>query len=210
MSLTEKVYEQLKAQILRAEKRPGDVIFEADLAEEFRVSRTPVREALSLLASRGWVVVLPRKGYLIRPVELRDVGEIFTVRRMLEPSLAEQAARLGNPTQIARLRAHLEQQASSDDLADSLEAARSFHLLLADLTGSERLRSMLTDLVEEVQRMHYLLPAVEPHITSAEELRAHQRIVDAIADGDAELARAQMTEHLQEVAQALVRGFSGA
>ncbi|MBL5973783.1 MAG: GntR family transcriptional regulator [Candidatus Leucobacter sulfamidivorax] len=209
MSLTEKVYEQLKMQILRVEKAPGDVIFEADLAEEFGVSRTPVREALSLLANRGWVVVLPRKGYLIRPVELRDIGEIFTVRRMLEPSLAELAARSTNPAQLERLRALIEQQESSAELADALEAARGFHLLLAELSGSERLRSMLTDLVEEVQRLHYLLPSIEHHITSADELRAHRLIIEAIASGDPERARAQMVEHLQEVAQTLVKGFSG-
>ncbi|XPP27572.1 MAG: GntR family transcriptional regulator [Leucobacter sp.] len=209
MSLTEKVYRQLKEQILRVEKAPGDVIFEAELAEQFGVSRTPVREALSLLASRGWVVVLPRKGYLVRPVELRDIGEIFSVRRMLEPSLAEQAAHSSSPAQIERLRGLVQQQESGTDLGESLDAARSFHLLLAELSGSERVKTLLTDLVEEVQRLHYLLPSIEHHITSAEELRAHRLIVEAIAAGEPEVARAHMAEHLQEVAHTLVKGFSG-
>ncbi len=209
MSLTDQVYEQLKAQILRVEKPPGAVIYEADLAEEFGVSRTPVREALSLLASRGWVIVIPRKGYLIRSVELRDIGEIFTVRRMLEPSLAEQAARSGSAAQIERLRGLIEQQETGDELGESLEAARSFHLLLAEISGSERVQSMRTDLVEEVQRLHYLLPSIGDHITSAEELRAHRLILEAIASGDPEVARRHMAEHLQEVAHTLVKGFSG-
>lgn len=58
------------------------VMYEADLAAEFGVSKTPVREALRLLAYTGWVVVLPRKGYLVRPVELSDVRDIFAIRRM--------------------------------------------------------------------------------------------------------------------------------
>lgn len=209
MSLTDTVYEQLKAQILRVEKAPGDVIYEAELAEEFGVSRTPVREALSLLASRGWIVVIPRKGYLIRPVELRDIGEIFSVRRMLEPSLAEQAARSSSEVQIERLRGLVAQQEAGTDLGESLDAARGFHLLLAELSGSERVKTLLTDLVEEVQRLHYLLPSIEHHITSGEELRAHRLIIEAIAGGEPEVARAHMAEHLQEVAHTLVKGFSG-
>lgn len=209
ISLTEHVYEQLKAQILQVEKTPGTVIYEAELAEEFGVSRTPVREALSQLVTRGWVIVLPRKGYLIRPVELRDISEIFAVRRVIEPALAAQAASSGTPEQLARLAALLAQQEVGKDLGESLDAARSFHLILAEITGSERIRSMLMDLVEEVQRLHYLLPTLEDHIRSTEELRAHRLVLEAITKRDPELARKHMSEHLQEVAHTLVKGFSG-
>src|SRR5690606_1395419 len=209
MSLTDDVYDRLRDQILRVERRPGDVIYEADLAEEFGVSKTPVREALRLLAHSGWVVVLPRKGYLIRPVEPRDVRDIFAIRKMIEPSLAEEAARSASADQIASLTALLEKQSTATELDEALLAAREFHLALAEISGSHRVQSMLAGLVDEVRRLHHLLPHVETRITSEQELHAHSGILRALTDHDPEQARALTTEHLNEVAHMLVRGFAG-
>lgn len=209
MSLTDDVYDRLRDQILRVERRPGDVIYEADLAKEFGVSKTPVREALRLLAHSGWVVVLPRKGYLIRPVELRDVRDIFAIRKMIEPSLAEEAARSASAEQIASLSALLEKQSTATELDEALLAAREFHLALAEISGSHRVHSMLEGLVDEVRRLHHLLPHVETRITSEQELHAHNGILHALTDHDPERARALTTEHLNEVAHMLVRGFAG-
>lgn len=210
MSLTDDVHTKLKDQILRVERAPGDLVNEAELAKEFRVSKTPVREALRLLAHNGWVVVLPRKGYIIRPVELGDVREIFAIRKMIEPTLAEDVARVATPEHVARLEQVLKRQTGTGkDVAEALQAAREFHLALADMSGSQRVHSILADLVDEVRRLHYLLPNVEGHITSAEELRSHRLILEAIRDRDPIQARALTLEHLNEVAHTLVRGFAG-
>ena len=209
MSLTDDVLGRLKAQILHVDRAPGDVLYEADLATEFGVSKTPVREALRVLAQTGWVVVLPRKGYIVRPVELRDVRDIFAIRHMIEPTLAGEAALSATPEQVGALRAVIERQAAADDLAAALAAARAFHLDLSDIAGSKRTRTILEDLVDEVRRLHHLLPRVEWHITSADELRAHREVLDAVAAGDRAGADRLMHEHLDEVARTLVDGFSG-
>lgn len=209
MSLTDDVYDKLRDQILRVERRPGDVIYEADLAKEFAVSKTPVREALRLLAHTGWVVVLPRKGYIIRPVELRDVRDIFAIRRMIEPTLAEEAARTASADQLTSLADLLQRQSTADNTEAALLAARQFHLELAEISGSHRVHLMLEGLVDEVRRLHYLLPNVETHITSEQEIRAHTSILKALTDRDADAARALTIEHLNEVAHTLVRGFAG-
>lgn len=210
MSLTDGVYDQLKGQILRVEKPPGTVIFEADLAVEFGVSKTPVREALRLLAHSGWVVVLPRKGYLVRPVELSDVRDIFAIRRMFEPVLAGEAAKVATSEQVAQLDDLVSQQADAGtDLEAALGAARLFHLTLADITGSRRTRRVLEDLIDEVRRLHYLLPNVEDHITSSEELEAHRHLINALRERDADTVQSLMHAHLGEVARTLVSGFAG-
>lgn len=207
-SLTDEVYSRLKAQILRVERAPGDVLYEAALAAEFSVSKTPVREALRLLSQTGWVVVIPRKGYMVRPVELSDVRDIFSIRRMFEPPLAAQAAVQATDKQLDELDAVLERQARSD-LDDALEAAREFHLTLADISGSDRTHGILENLIDEVRRLHHLLPNVEGHITSHEELEAHKKILGAIRARDADTVRELMQAHLAEVAHALVKGFAG-
>ncbi|GAA3936306.1 GntR family transcriptional regulator [Microbacterium soli] len=209
MSLTDDVYDRLRDQILRVERRPGDVIYEADLAEEFGVSKTPVREALRLLAHSGWVVVLPRKGYLIRPVELRDVRDIFAIRRMIEPTLAEEAARSATGAQIASLTRLLDDHSTATALDVALLAAREFHLALAEISGSRRVHAMLEGLVDEVRRLHHLLPHIETRITSQQEIDAHRAILGALTEHDPERARALTLEHLNDVAHMLVRGFAG-
>lgn len=211
MSLTDEVYAKLKDEIVHVVRAPGDVVYESELASEFGVSKTPVREALRLLAHTGWIIVLPRRGYLVRPVELRDIRDIFAIRRMVEPALAAEAATAATPDDVAALESLLAQQSRPDDESPTaaLGAARRFHLALADISGSHRVQSMLSELVDEVRRLHYLLPNVADHITSAEELRAHTLILGAVRARDAEKARALMTEHLNEVAHTLVKGFAG-
>ncbi|MEV6101224.1 GntR family transcriptional regulator [Nocardia sp. NPDC051981] len=209
MSLTDDVYERIKDQILRVQRAPGTAIYEAELATEYGVSKTPVREALRLLSQTGWVVVLPRKGYLVRPVELRDIRDIFAVRRMIEPEVAAAAAARATADDLELLARMLGEQHNASGTDAALGAASAFHLALADIGGNPRVRTILQDLTDEVRRLHYLLPQIEEHITSVEELRAHDLILTALRDRDSERARQLTIEHLNEVAQTLVRGFSG-
>lgn len=190
------------------------MVYEADLAAEFGVSKTPVREALRLLAHAGWVIVLPRKGYLVRPVELSDIRDIFAIRKMFEPTLAAEAVKAASADQLAELLAELEdlvtqQTEAGSDLEAALDAARRFHLALAGITGSDRTQRILKELIDEVRRLHHLLPNVEEHITSAEELQAHRELIDALRARDGERVRDLMHEHLSEVARTLVAGFAG-
>jgi DNA-binding GntR family transcriptional regulator len=208
-SMTERVYALLKDEILRVERKPGDLLGEADLAARYGVSKTPVREALRLLARDGWVLVLPRKGYLIRPIRLEDVREIFEMRLALEPVLAAQAAATVSPESVQRLRDLVESQAEAESLEKALDAARAFHIAVADLVGNGRMAKALFDLLDEVRRLHFLLPNVESHITSDEELKAHRRLVAALAAGNAEKAGEIMRRHVNEVARTLVHGFGG-
>lgn len=209
-SLTDRVYELLKDEILRVHRRPGDLLAEGELANRFGVSKTPVREALRLLARDGWVIVMPRKGYLIRPVRLEDVREIFALRDILEPHAASLAAIATRAEDIAALQAIIDaQEAAVGNLDAALGAARSFHIALAETSGNGRLSRMLVDLLDEVRRLHFLLPNVESHITSEEELHAHRSLIHAIAEGRSEQAAVIMRAHVNEVARTLVRGFSG-
>jgi DNA-binding GntR family transcriptional regulator len=209
-SLTDQVYGLLKDEILRVERRPGDLLAEAELAARFQVSKTPVREALRLLARDGWVIVLPRKGYLIRPVRLEDVREIFEIRAVLESHTAALAATAARPADITRLQSIADAQAAAvDDLDTALAAAREFHIALMEISGNGRLLRMLVDLLDEVRRLHFLLPNVESHITSREEVDAHSSLIEALAAGAGEKAAEIMRVHVNEVARTLVRGFSG-
>lgn len=207
--MTQDVHGRLKDQILEVERAPGTLLLEAQLAEEFGVSKTPVREALRLLAQAGWVVVLPRKGYIIRPVELGDVRDIFGIRKVIEPSLAAEAAQRATSADVQRLRSLLDQQhLAKDDVRAALLAAREFHLGFADIAGSARARAILEELLDEVRRLYHLLP-IQQRITSDEEIRSHGKILEAIEARDAAAASKLTVRHLNDVVTTLVKGFSG-
>jgi DNA-binding GntR family transcriptional regulator len=209
-SLTDQVYASLKEDILRTRRAPGDFLLEPELAEHYRVSKTPIREALRLLVQEDWVLVLPRKGYLVRPLRLEDVREVFALRQLLEPGLVAQAGRPVSSGNIDRLRKHLEiQTRAREQLDDALLSATGFHLTLAEMAGNARAVRLLSGLLDEVRRLHYMMPSLENHLTSEAELEAHRDIIAAlVADRPDEAARL-MGDHLVEAGQAMVGVFGG-
>lgn len=203
--LTERVHQRLRDDILHARLQPGQTILEAELAVRFGVSKTPVREALRLLAQDGWVIVLPRKGYLIRPLGLDDLREVFHLREMIEPGLASEAAwRAQRVNEDPGIRAAVEGQRSArEDLDLALTSASEFHVRIAELGGSGRGAKIVANLVDEVTRLHHLMPSLEAHINSREELDAHEAIATAIQAGDQKEAFRAMRDHLRATDRAL-------
>ena len=208
--LTEQIYGRLHDDILRARLLPGQTVLEAELAAQFGVSKTPVREALRLLVQDGWVLVLPRKGYLIRPLGLDDLREVFQLRQMLEPSFAGEAAgraarRLDDVEGVRQ--AVEDQRAASNDLDVALASAAAFHIRIATMGGNARAARIIENLVHEVTRLHYLMPNLESHINSKEELDAHDAITEAISAGNQREASRAMRDHLRATDRILVEVF---
>ncbi|MFC5500860.1 GntR family transcriptional regulator [Lysinimonas soli] len=209
LSLTDQIYERARREIIEAKWRPGRILLEPELAAAYGVSKTPVREALRLLVQEDWVVNLPRRGYLVRPLRLDDIGEVFGLRSMIEPTLIAEIARMSGPSAAEILAARVsDQRGAEGDLHASLDAASSFHLAAAQLANNRRAEGMLERLLAEVRRLHYLMPNVEAHINSQAEITAHERILNAVRAGDADKAAGLMREHLNEVARTMVNGFA--
>jgi DNA-binding GntR family transcriptional regulator len=206
-SLTERVLSELREEILRGDLKPGATVNEPELAERYGVSKTPVREALRLLAQTGWVKVIPRRGYLIRPLALDDIREIFALRRMVEPPLAASSARRADAAGIAALQELVAIQANEDDLETLIGVAHSFHIQVAELSGNSRGVVVISQLAEEVNRLMHLMPRLEENIKSADELSSHQDIVAAIEQQDSDKAALLMEEHLRDAGRAMAQAF---
>ena len=209
-SLTEQVFRALKGEILRSQLRPGSVVIEGELAERFGVSKTPIREALRLLVQDGWIEVMPRRGYLVRPIGLDDLREVYELRRIVESGVVRRVIEQMNDQTVAALRARIDQQAAAgDSIEASIEASRDFHLSLARLTGNERLVRSLAALLDEVERLLRMLPELVTLMTSTSEIEAHRRLVDALEDHDADLAESLMLAHLADISRALLEALGG-
>lgn len=193
-TLTTRVFQALKADIIRCELRPGQDVYEGQLAERYGASKTPIREALNTLRHEGYVQVIPRRGYRIAPVSIQDVQHIFHVRLLLEPSAAELAAQRVSGEQLAELR-RLAQHRPAQSHVDRLADNRAFHLAVAEASGNPRLVSFIGRLLEDVERLYHI--GIELNSPELGQSDHHHLLVDALMTGDHHLARDTMAEAVQ-------------
>ncbi|QGH70709.1 GntR family transcriptional regulator [Pseudactinotalea sp. HY158] len=194
-TLVEHVRSRILEDIIRARLRPGEMVQLTALANQYEVSRTPVREALALLEHEGVVSAIAYKGYLVRPIEPRDVHDIFFMRRLLETAGIELAAKRLSRSDLLELRG-LKLPDADEMTLEYDNVSRSFHRTILVAAGSPRLLATFDELYNDVRRMQYAgIGTPRPDLIHEE----HLHIVDALDNGDGALASKRMAEHLDLV-----------
>lgn len=206
-ALYQEVAERLRQRIFSHELPPGTWIDEQALAVDYGISRTPLREALKVLASEGLVTLKPRRGCYVTEISEQDLDDIFPLMAMLEGRCAFEATRKARPEDIARLdaiHAELERFAQNNQIDRFFEANQEFHRQIQDVSGNRWLLQVIQDLrkVLKLTRMHSL--TIEGRLQ--ESLVEHRAIIAAIKAGDAEGAEAAMQAHLVAGRKALAKG----
>jgi DNA-binding GntR family transcriptional regulator len=190
-NLTQRAYAALKSKVIRLGLPPGSTFTEATLAAELGISKTPVREALVRLAREGLVEPVARSGYIVKPVTLKDVSDLFEVRLLLEGEAAALAAtRLHNADDLRRLdelcRTSYDPR-DPDDVAHFVEANAKLHSTIGRAGGNDELAALLQQVLDKLERVFYLSVALSERV--AESVHEHGELVEAIAAGDAKRAR---------------------
>ncbi len=197
--LADRIYEQLKADIITCKYQPGDSLTEIEMANKFNVSRTPIREVCNRLLKEDLLHSIPYKGYIVSPVNLQDLHELYQIRLVLEPYAAEMAARNPSPRFLEALRENLrtEQKYSQhDDFVNFIEADLDFHQLIAEGCGNRRLTRIISDLRNQIERLVYLIyEHYGPYDGVA--FDDHHDIVRAIEGRDSAEAGELMTRHVE-------------
>jgi len=209
-SLARGLTDRLRLEIVNARMRPGEMLLEKALASRYGVSKTPVREALQTLAAEDWLILLPRRGYMVKPISFTDVKDVLALRRYLEPNLAAAAAervRTGRPELLADIEEHLRRQEQAPDAAEAVQSAQHFHEAITEAAGNPRAARVMAGLYLETHRANRLLPQMDAYMKQAGEFDDHRRIAQALRDGDAEAARDAMAEHLRRVESSMVEAF---
>ncbi|MGK9053603.1 GntR family transcriptional regulator [Neorhizobium sp. CSC1952] len=208
-SLTEKVYTMLRTEILTCILEPGKEVSEAELAERFDVSKTPVREALATLRSEGLVRTFPRRGYQIVPVTFGDMNELFDLRTILEAGAAELACKRITDADIDnlnRLADVVYDRSEQPSLKRFIQANRDFHVAIAKASGNERLHQLLARQIDELERFFYLGARLRD--VSGETQSDHHAIVDILSKRDPDAARAVMIRHNELTRQGLFQALA--
>jgi DNA-binding GntR family transcriptional regulator len=201
VALREQVLSELRRRIVDGDYAQGERLTENRLAEDFGVSRNPVREALRVVESEGFVEILPRRGAVVATLDETAIRDLFAVRKQLETLAAGLAAERATEDDVARLRALLAEAnkaTEAGDLARVAELNSALHVAVIDISGNRWLASLSSAMYHHVHWVFRVGAAQRaPH--SWEE---HIRLVDAIAAGDADAAVAAAEAHVEAAAAA--------
>ena len=202
-SEVERVYSTLREWLIAAKLRPGDFLSEAQLAERCRTSRTPIREACSRLAQDKWLSLIPRKGYLVTPISVRDIVELYEYRRLLECFAAEKVAQSASREQIAALKTILRPETSAKaNLARILAANQEFHQRLAEFASNQRVIHHLALCLGYVRRLDTLCTQTVPGWIG------HGDIIDALEARKPMRAKQAMAVHIDLSRDKMIKLFS--
>jgi DNA-binding GntR family transcriptional regulator len=205
-ALYEQVAERLRARIFAHELAPGAWVDEQALADEFGISRTPMREALKVLASEGLVVLKPRRGCYVAQMSERDLDEIFPVLALLEGRVAEEASRRltdADFQRLERIHADLERHAAAHDTDRFFEANQIFHNALQELAGNRWLSQLIDDTRKFLKLTRRDSLRLDGRIEQS--LAEHRAILAAIRQRDTAAAALQMHNHILSGRAALAR-----
>ena len=195
-ALYEEVAELLRERIFRQELKPGSWIDELKLAEEYGISRTPLREALKVLATEGLVTMKLRRGAYVTEVSERDLAEVYHLLAVLESDAAAVAAERANAQQMRELQdLHHRLAAASGEREEFFRINEAFHRKLLAVADNRWREQMVADLrkVMKLNRHHSLLKAGRIE----ESLAEHAAIMQALEQRDPLEAGARMREHFR-------------
>ncbi|MDG5977928.1 GntR family transcriptional regulator [Hydrogenophaga taeniospiralis CCUG 15921] len=195
-ALYEEVAELLRQRIFSRELEPGSWIDELKLAEEYGISRTPLREALKVLAAEGLVTMKVRRGAYVTEVSEKDLADVYHLLALLESDAAGVVAERATDSELAELQAlHTELEAALGQRDRFFAINERFHMRLLELANNRWREQMVADLrkVMKLNRHNSLLKTGRID----ESLAEHRAVMAALLARDATLTRQRMQEHFQ-------------
>lgn len=196
-ALYEEVAEQLRQRIFRRELEPGSWIDELKIAEEFGISRTPLREALKVLAAEGLVTMKVRRGAYVTEMSEKDLRDVYHLLSLLESDAAGVVAERATEAQLKTLQdLHAELEAAVADREKFFAINERFHMHLLEMADNRWRSQMVADLrkVMKLNRHHSLFRQGR----LAGSLAEHRALMQAIEARDGEAARRLMHAHFEQ------------
>ena len=200
-ALYEEVAEQLRQRIFRRELEPGSWIDELKIAEEFGISRTPLREALKVLAAEGLVTMKVRRGAYVTEMSEKDLRDVYHLLSLLESDAAGVVAERATPEQQQTLRdLHAELESAAGNREAFFSVNERFHMALLDMADNRWRSQMVADLRKVMKLNRHNSLFKQGRIEDS--LSEHRAILDAMLSRDAEGTRRAMQAHFAQGLQA--------
>lgn len=199
--MRDQVLAVLRLRIVNGDYPPGERLTEDRLAEDFGVSRNPVREALRVAEAEGFVVMVPRRGAVVASPDATTIADLFAMRERLETLAARLAAERASARDVAGLRGLLDDARAATDRAEFSRLAElnsALHLRVIEISGNRWLASIASALYLHVQWVFRIGAAHRAPHSWVE----HIRLVDAIEAGDPDAAEAAAMAHVDAASAA--------
>lgn len=196
---TQQIVEKVWLSIAERRLRPGVQLKEGQMAAIFDVNRGRIRQALTALEREGLVTIIPNRGAFVCQPSVDEARDVFAVRRSVERCVVERIGPVVSKADVARLRSHVarERAANTDDVTtDIIKLSGGFHLLLAEISGSDFLFVLMRDLISRSSLITAVYRNTARFNCGPDE---HAEIVDAIVAGDFAKALTLMEHHLDHV-----------
>jgi GntR family transcriptional regulator, rspAB operon transcriptional repressor len=193
-----KIYSELRAELVSLQRRPGEVISEAEIALSYGVSRTPVREAILKLSDEGLLEIFPQSGIFVSRIPIAALPEAIIIRKSLEATTAQLAAERATASQILGLHAILQRQREASAAKDKdafHRADEMFHATIAEVAGYPGIWTLIQQVKVHVDRYRRLTLPQEGRIPLV--IVEHEAILGAIEAHDPSGARTAMETHLE-------------
>ncbi|MFC3570948.1 GntR family transcriptional regulator [Paracoccus sp. TOH] len=191
---------RLRQRIMRGELPPGTRLSEQEIADQYRLSRQPVREAFIRLAGEGLLEVRPQRGTFVTRIDMEWVLCTRFIRESVEADILRQAARDATPADLDLLYRQIALQEAAPDVAGLAQLDEEFHAMLAGIAGKTRVWTHLQQMKIHLDRARHLLTALTPRDVI---IGQHRAVVEAVAAADPDRAEAAIRRHLRRVLQDL-------
>lgn len=204
----DQVYNVLERMVITAAFQPGERVTELSLASRLNVSRTPLRQALEKLVSKGWMRRTPSGALHVVDVSEEEIEALYAVRAVLEELLMRQAAAHMGEADVADLRRIVESQTRAASSADADAVSRSgeeFHRLLWRLSGNLVATQFLEEVLQRTTR-YRRLSFTEPY-RFQEGVKQHRELLDALTRSDVDKASRIIRKHIDESREYVLQAF---
>ncbi len=209
--LSQRAYETLRAMAITYRFAPGSRVNEVALARALNLSRTPLREAMNRLVSEELLVSVKGRGFFARPLDVKDVHDLYEARLGLESFIAQLACSRAEPAALDCLDAYLDRSVAAHDGAEVEELValdEGFHERVAELTGNPELLRMLRNINARIHFFRWVDMRGRRDETQAE----HRALVRAIRAGDEAqaigVARRHITRRQDQIVEVIREGYA--
>jgi len=205
MTLRERIVDFVKDAIVTGRLKPGERVPEQEVAENFGISRTPIREAFRQLESEGFITVTPRKGAVVSPITDRDVSEFYAIKSLLEGYAARTACSKLTPRDIKRLEtlnANMVKCAERGDFKGFFKLDNQFHYTFIKACGNDKLFNLIQHLVQQFER--FRMTALSLPGRMQESTKQHDQILEGFKTKSVDTVEALVRDNAEKGRDVLV------
>jgi DNA-binding GntR family transcriptional regulator len=200
------IYKEIKEKIISGKFAQGSHINEKDIIENYKVSRTPIREALNLLEIENWIKSVPRKGYVVTDITFSDIKDLFQIRYELEPVFLTMAFNYFEKDELENLKNEIEKLKKEKNYDALREIDTEFHLYLIKSTYNKFATKTMENINDHINRTRYLTFSDEKETTNS--ANDHIKIIEALMEKNLDKALDILRKHIDRSQLYFIRHFN--